>query len=1123
MPRICPKRFIGFIILAFIGLSACQDKPKQEHASSNEPTLFTLLTPEETGVGFQNILNEGLNTNILMYEYFYNGGGVASGDFNGDGNIDLYFTSNMSENKFYINKGSGNGASPRFEDVTEASGAGGRSGPWKTGVNTVDINADGKLDIYLCYSGAMPAEKRTNQLFINQGNNAKGIPTFIEKAEEYGLASRGFSNQSYFLDYDKDGDLDMLLLNHNPKNLPILNEASTAEFLKTDDPERGLRLFKQTNGHFDDVTTKSGINGSALSYGLGLGMADFNDDGWMDFYLSNDYAVPDYLYLNNKNGTFTNTVQQSLGHTSQFSMGNDVSDINNDGHDDIFTLDMIPESNHRQKLLLAPDNFAKFNLNVKSGFYYQYMRNMLHVNNGNGDFSEVGQMQGISNTDWSWAALFADFDNDGWKDLFVSNGYYHDYTNMDFIKYMDDFVQKKGRLVREDVLEIIAKMPASNVVNYLFKNQKGTSFSNETIAWGINRPSNSNGSAYADLDNDGDLDLIVNNINQPAFIYRNESEKLTKNNYLQIKLKGTNGNTQGIGSKISIYAKGKIQSQNQTITRGYLSAISPVLHFGLGKEPKIDSLKILWSSGKQQIIRNLTVNQILTLDENNASEKPSKKLTEKAFFTEIPSPIPYQNPLISINDFDRQLLLISEPSYTGPCMAKGDLNKDGLDDIFVGGTSGQSASLYIQQKGGRFQLQKTPAFETDKANHDESAIIFDANNDGFQDIYVASGGYHSFAENDALLQDRLYLNDGKGNGSSLRYIKSLNALPPMLSSKSCVAVNDVNGDGFTDIFVGSRMIPGKYPVTPVSYFLMNDGKGHFTNQTQKMAPELEKIGMVTDAVWIDLNQDNKKELVVVGEWMPVTVFAYEKGKMVNKTNTYFDKNYNGFWNKIAVGDFNKDHKPDLMIGNWGDNSQIKASENAPAETYYKDFDNNGSVESILCCYIQGKSYPYVTRDELLNQIGGYRTQYPIYESYADATLETIFTPEDLKDAGHLTANHLQTTLFLSTSTSKFKASPLPVQAQYSPVHTITILDFDKDGNDDVLLCGNNLHTKIRLGRMDANYGFLMKGNGKGNFQYINQSLSGFKLKGDVRSVVQMNDLLLFGINQKKMISYQLRN
>jgi len=480
--------------------------------------LFTLLGPAETNISFQNTLTEGLNTNILMYEYFYNGGGVAAGDFNNDGLVDLYFTSNMSDNKLYLNKGN-----MKFLDITGISGASGRPGPWKTGVNVVDINADGRPDLYLCYSGALPADKRTNQLFINKGNDSRGIPTFEENAAAYGLAISAFSNQSYFLDYDKDGDLDMLLLNHNPKNLPILNEEKTAQLFKQDSPDKGLRLYKQTNGKFEDVTAGSGINGSELSYGLGLAISDFNEDGWPDFYVSNDYAVPDYEYINNKNGTFTNKLESSVGHTSQFSMGNDVADINNDGLPDIYTLDMLPEDNHRQKLLLAPDNYAKFNLNVRSGFYYQYMRNMLQINNGNGTFSETGQVAGISNTDWSWAALFADYDNDGWKDLFVTNGYYRDYTNLDFINYMNEYVRKKGKLQRENVMEIIKEMPSSNVVNYIFQNKDGRDFQNNNQVWGISQSSNSNGAIYADLDNDGDLDLVVNNINQPAFIYRNGS------------------------------------------------------------------------------------------------------------------------------------------------------------------------------------------------------------------------------------------------------------------------------------------------------------------------------------------------------------------------------------------------------------------------------------------------------------------------------------------------------------------------------------------------------------------------------------------------------------------------
>jgi len=1115
---------IGLILFFLTG---CQNKPsaaKTDNPVVSGPPLFTALSVDQTGVDFQNVLTEGLNTNILVYEYFYNGGGVATGDFNNDGWLDLYFTANLSDNKLYLNTGND---SLRFRDVTTVSGAGGRTGPWKTGVTTVDINADGKLDLYICYSGALPPEKRANQLFVNQGNDASGVPQFIDKAAEYGLASTGFSNQAYFLDYDRDGDLDMLLLNHNPKNLPLLSEAGTAEMLRTDDPERGLRLFKQTRpGHFDDVTQRAGISGSALSYGLGIGIGDFNDDGWPDFYVSNDYTVPDFLYINQQNRpgkpAFTNEVKQQLGHTSQFSMGNDVADINNDGRADIFTLDMLPEDNRRQRLLLMPDNFAKFDLNLRNGFYYQYMRNMLHLNQGNGAFSEVGQQAGVSNTDWSWAALLADFDNDGWKDLFISNGYLRDYTNLDFIKYMDDFAQSRGRLQRQDVMEIITKMPASNVVNYIFRNEKGKSFSNETQPWGLNVPSNSNGAVYADLDNDGDLDLVVNNINQLAFVYRNEGRQQTKQNFLQLKLTGAGGNTQGIGTMVSVYGNGQMQTQMQTLARGYLSAVSPVLHFGLGAVNQLDSVVVVWPGGKRQTLPNVRANQVLTLNEKEATAARPNAPTQSTLFAEVDAPVAFQNPAQPVRDFDRQALLTRELSHSGPCMETADLTGDGQPDLLVGGAAGQPAMLFVQQ-AGRFVAKLTPAFETDKASHDTDIALFDANTDGFLDVYIASGGYHNFSPDDrtdgrARLQDRLYLNDGKGN-----FIKASNALPAMPTSTGCVAVGDVNGDGKPDLFVGGRVVPGRYPEAPASYVLLNNGRGQFSDQTARLAPELARIGMVTDAVWTDLNQDRKPELVVVGEWMPVSVFGMEAGKLTNQTSTYFDKTYSGWWNTLTVGDLNGDRKPDLIVGNFGENAQVKATDALPAELYASDFDNNGSVEPILCVPVQGKSQLYVTRDELLTQINGYRARYPNYESYANASLTDIFSEADLKNATHLTANQLQTSCFLSTPAGKFKTAVLPAQAQYAPVYTVMVLDANQDGNKDLLLCGNDSRLKIRLGKMDASYGVLLRGNGKGAFSYVPQTQSGLHLRGDVRSVVRLDNMLLFGLNEQKPVAYRLVN
>ncbi len=1114
MKKLFPILVPAFLCLLFMGIYSCQ-RTGSVLISDDEktsPKLFTLMEPEQTNIHFQNTLKEGLNTNVLMYEYLYNGGGVAVGDFNGDDMIDIYLTSNMGDNKFYINKGN-----MEFQDATATSKASGRSGPWKTGVTAVDINGDNKLDLYVCYSGALPEHKRTNQLFINQGNNANNIPVFAEKAAEYGLASAAFSNQAYFFDYDHDGDLDALLLNHNPKSLAVLNEVSTAEFLKKDDPLQGVRLFNQTNGFFNDVTQASGISGSALTYGLGLGISDLNNDGWVDFYVSNDYTIPDYLYMNNGDGTFTNKLKESMGHNSHFSMGNDIADINNDGWQDIITLDMLPEDNERQKLLLAPDNYEKFDLNIRSGFHYQYMRNMLQLNNGNGTFSEIGQLAGMSNTDWSWAALLADYDNDGWKDLFVTNGYYRDYTNLDFINYMDDYVKSKGRLKREDVLNIIKEMPSSNLVNYAFSNNNGAKFSNKTEAWGLDQPANSNGASYADLDNDGDLDLIVNNINKPAFIYRNESQK-TGGNYLQIKLQGAEKNTHGIGSKVTLFSNGNRQSVEQSVSKGYLSTISPILHFGLGTNTMIDSLRIKWNNGKTQQLIDVNANQLVTLNEKDALAPNIPIEKGSTLFKEIPSPIKYKNDAANINDFKRQSLLIHQLSNSGPCMVKGDINKDGLEDIFIGGAKGQSAALFIQQTNNQFKRQAITSFIDNKAFEDADAVIFDANGDGYPDIYVASGGYHNLEEKDALLQDRLYIGDGSGDFS----IKS-GALPQMRVSKSTVAVHDVNNDGHPDLFVGGRVIPGRYPETPTSYLLINDGTGKFTDNIDSIAPELKEMGMITDAEWVDINNDQIKDLIVVGEWMPVSTFIMAQGTLNNETSSYFDKAYNGWWNTIEIADMNNDGQPDLIVGNMGTNTQFKVSDQEPAEMYFDDFDENGSVDPIFCYYIQGESYPYLTRDELLGQLANLHSRFNSYKSYANATISDIFSKEKLNDATKLIANHMKTTVFLSTDQSEYKVSSLPIEVQYSPIHSIAVSDYNKDGNTDVLLFGNHHDYKLRLGKFDANYGMLLTGDGTGGFKYINQPISGLDVRGAVKSAITINNMLLLGINQEEVKAYELFN
>jgi hypothetical protein len=1102
-----------YILIGVWFTYACSNNDTTTNAEKSSGTaMFTLLSPDSTNIHFVNKLTEGLNTNVLMYEYFYNGAGVAVADLNDDGLQDIYFTGNMSDNKFYLNKGN-----MKFEDITTIAGVENRKAPWRTGVTIADINGDTKPDIFVTYSGKVRGENRMTQLFINNGNDNNGIPHFSEEAQKYGLADSAYCTQAFFFDYDKDGDLDMFLLNHNPSNLPVLDEATTASMLAKVNRNMGVRLFRNDDNHFSDITEKTGLSSSVLTYGLGAGIADIDGDGWQDIYIANDYSVPDYMYINNKNGTFTDKLQNAMGHMAKSAMGNNVSDINNDGLPDIFVLDMLPEDNHRQKTLFAPDNYEKFDLNVRTGFYYQYMRNMLQLNNGDGTFSEIGQLSGIANTDWSWAPLFADYDNDGWKDLFVTNGYTRDFTNLDFLKYMNDYIQSKGRLKREDVFGILQQMPASDVINYLYKNNGDLTFSDVGKQWGITSPSNSNGAAYADLDNDGDLDLIINNTNIPAFVYRNESNKLLENNYLDIRLIGSQKNTDGIGAKVFIYSNGKQQFIEQMPARGYQSSVSPIIHFGLGKDASIDSLVVIWLSGKMQSLKNVKAGQVVSVQEKDATELYKARATPAAIFTETESPIKYANAANSINDFKRQPLLVNPLSFSGPCMVKGDVNGDGLEDVYAGGGNGQAGLLYMQQKGGTFVQKTQTAFDGDKLSEDADAVFFDANGDGFTDLYVVSGGYHNYATEDAALQDRLYINDGKGNFS-----KAENALPKMLVSKSCVRVADINNDGHPDLFVGGRVIPGRYPEMPRSYILINDGKGQFSDQTKTIAPSIEKLGMVTDAAWIDLNKDNKNELVIVGEWMPITVFTNKNGKLENDTRNYFDKEYSGWWNKLSTGDFNGDGKPDLIIGNLGLNTQCRASDKQPADLFYKDFDDNGSVDPMFCFYIKDTCYPYVTRDELLDQMSIMRTRFTDYKSFADATMKDVFTAEELKDAGHLQANYLQTAYFESAADNKLHEKSLPLQVQFSPVYTITMLDYNNDGKQDVLLCGNMNKARLRFGKADANFGVLLKGDGNGKFEYVPQRESGFHIWGDVRSVIDLNGTLVFGINQQKSKAYKIK-
>ncbi|MCG9972688.1 VCBS repeat-containing protein [Christiangramia crocea] len=1109
-------------VSSFIIFSSCNsdEKSEEEKASKeNKNTLYTLLTPEETGVDFFNEIKNRPDFNIFKYRNFYNGGGVAIGDVNNDGLPDIYMTANMKPNKLYLNKGNF-----KFEDISKSAGVEGNK-PWSTGVNMVDINNDGLLDIYVSNAGNMEGDNHNNDLYINNGDL-----TFTEKAQEFNLANTGFSTHASFFDYDKDGDLDAYILNNS--NIPVssLGYAEQRE-VRAQDWEgvpkifRGVgdMLLRNDNGKFVDVSEEANIYGSLIGFGLGVMVSDFNNDLYPDIYVSNDFYERDYLYINNQDGTFTEDIENWTSHLCLSAMGIDMADINNDGYADIFITDMLPDSEERTKSVMEFEGYNVFKLKQSKDFFQQYIHNTLQLNNGNNSFSEIAHFSGVESTDWSWAGLIFDMDNDGNRDIFVTNGINHDLTDLDFVEFFaNEIIQKQALTGKKEAVDsIISKMPVTPLPNYAFRNKGDLKFSNAAEEWGLGTPSLSNGCAYGDLDNDGDLDLVVNNVNMNSFVYRNNSDKLKDRNYLRIQLMGAEQNKFGIGSIVRLYYGNSVVLQEQNPSRGFQSSMDYTMNIGLGKVNKIDSLRIIWPDSATQLFKEVAVNQTLVLDQKEAKEKfkPQPVKKPEPLLTELSNDKFETHKENSYTDFDYEGMIYKKLSQEGPALAVADVNGDGSEDVFVGGAKEQPGVIYFNKGDGNLVKSRQDALDTDFLFEDTAAAFLDADGDGDQDLMVGSGGNEIGEEQN--YRPRLYLNDGQGN-----FTPSTKIIPAVNQNVAVISPQDFDLDGDMDVFVGSRSVSVNYGLDPEHLFLENKGNGEFVNSTERIAYDVKYAGMITDAIWQDIDGDGKMDLITVSDWGAPKIFKNSGRRLANyKTNL---SKYEGWWNVVEAADLDNDGDQDLIIGNKGSNIPYETSFKDPMKMWVNDFDNNGTIEQIVTKQKNGKDYPLHMKKEMTSQLVSLKKENLKASEYAVKSIDELLPKDKLKNAIMKQAVISETIIAVNEGNGNFTIKELPGRVQFSCVCGISCMDINNDGNLDLVMGGNNFEFKPQFSRLDASFGNVLLGDGNMNFEWQDYMKSGFNIKSEVKYLRKFKDrkgntFIIAAINNEKPRIFEVSN